>query len=106
MVSQAGARRLEPREICFSDEQTMVISQSRRLVAPSFLPSGRGDTVSRPTKEISWIRYRAPRILGMETGAGLPRICARLPALGLPDRDLTMIMGGNFLRVFGDAVRT
>jgi membrane dipeptidase len=41
----------------------------------------------------------------LETAAGLPRITERLLARGLSDTDVEKILGGNFMRVFGEIER-
>jgi membrane dipeptidase len=38
----------------------------------------------------------------LQTAAGLPRLTARLLERGLPEADIEKILGGNFLRVFGE----
>ncbi|MCL5999465.1 MAG: dipeptidase [Chloroflexi bacterium] len=125
VVSHTGVRRFVPWEICLSDEQIRAIARNGGMVGIilSSLWLKRSQFVASIGDLVDNILYvcglvgvdhvgigsdfnGTPPVRGVETAADFPRIWARLSEAGLPDQDVAKIMGGNFLRLFRQVVRS
>ena len=125
VVSHTGVRRFVPWEICLSDEQIRAIAQNGGVVGIILsslwlkrfqLVADIGDLVDNILYVCGLVGVDhvgigsdfngTPPIRRVETAGDLPRIGACLSEAGLSDHDVAQIMGGNFLRLFKQVVRS